>query len=184
MIGARGRDLTTSVKKMRSSELLALFREHLDPQFDQGILLWKKIPEGGYQKELVGQSAGSIDNKGYVRIGFRKKRYLRSRLIFFLAFGEWPKCQLDHMNRIRADDRLSNLREVNQHQNMCNRGPTRGRLLPKGVGRKRLRNGNPGRYFAQIMCHGKTFQLGTFDSVELAEAAYKQKRNELYGEFA
>lgn len=35
--------------------------------------------------------------------------------------GEWPKNQIDHINRIRDDDRWENLREATQSQNSYNR---------------------------------------------------------------
>lgn len=35
--------------------------------------------------------------------------------------GEWPKDQIDHINRKRSDDRWINLREANQSQNSYNR---------------------------------------------------------------
>jgi hypothetical protein len=35
--------------------------------------------------------------------------------------GEWPKDQIDHINRIKDDDRWENLREATQSQNSFNR---------------------------------------------------------------
>lgn len=35
--------------------------------------------------------------------------------------GDWPKDQIDHINRIKSDDRWENLREATQSQNSYNR---------------------------------------------------------------
>lgn len=37
--------------------------------------------------------------------------------------GDWPKDQLDHINGVRDDNRIENLREVTSQQNNFNRKP-------------------------------------------------------------
>lgn len=47
--------------------------------------------------------------------------YYSSRLAWLYMTGSWPKDQIDHINRIKDDDRWENLREANQSQNSYNR---------------------------------------------------------------
>lgn len=42
------------------------------------------------------------------------------RVIWALHFGEWPKEQIDHINGVKDDNRIVNLREVNDAENRKN----------------------------------------------------------------
>ena len=59
----------------------------------------------------VGDIAGSKDvSCGYIKIAVDGKRYLAHRLAWLYEYGEFPDTGLDHINRIRYDNRISNLR--------------------------------------------------------------------------
>lgn len=90
-----------------------------------------------------------------------------------LAPGELP----DHINRIKTDNRRSNLRLANQAQNQRNQDVDRAsRTGYKGVQYK----SDLGRYRARIGDQ----HLGYFDNAVDAARAYNQAATELYGEFA
>ena len=69
----------------------------------------------------VGEIAGYINTKGYRQIKLGKKRYYASRLAWLFVHGEWPDGQIDHINHIRDDDRIKNLRVVSSRGNNRNR---------------------------------------------------------------
>jgi HNH endonuclease len=49
--------------------------------------------------------------------------YRAGRLAWLYMTGEWPKNQIDHINRDKADNRFCNLRDVTQTENMRNKAP-------------------------------------------------------------
>ncbi len=69
----------------------------------------------------TGKQAGCTDALGYRVVGVGGKKYKEHRLVWLLANKEWPEHQIDHINRNRSDNRLCNLRDVNQRQNCRNR---------------------------------------------------------------
>jgi hypothetical protein len=86
-------------------------------EYRDGILFWAARPANC---TTVGTVAGSLTNQGYTRITIQGRRYLRHRLIFLMHHGRWPAGETDHINRIKGDDRIENLREVTQSQNQNN----------------------------------------------------------------
>ena len=65
-------------------------------------------------------SRGSFDKYGYWIIKIKGKQFKAHRVAWLLFYGQWPKCELDHINRCRGDNRICNLREVTRYQNMQN----------------------------------------------------------------
>jgi len=86
--------------------------------YDQntGIFLWKYSK----QSRFVGEIAGSKNNKGYRSISIDGVLYKEHRLAWFYVYGKWPENEIDHINRIKIDNKISNLREVTKSQNRQN----------------------------------------------------------------
>lgn len=81
-----------------------------------GIFTWL-ISKGRCAK---GSIAGRKNKGGYGHIQINKSDYLTHRLAWFYVYGKWPKYQLDHINGDRNDNRLCNLREVSNSENLQN----------------------------------------------------------------
>lgn len=64
---------------------------------------------------------GFIDSRGYISITHKGIMIKAHRLAYALYYGEWPKNELDHVNRIKTDNRISNIRDANRYVNNQNR---------------------------------------------------------------
>ena len=67
---------------------------------------------------------GVIKKSGYVYVNifFRGERFhlRKHRLVFFLVYRRFPK-EIDHINGIKTDNRIENLREVSHSENEANK---------------------------------------------------------------
>ena len=88
-------------------------------QYKDGKLFWWISPG---RRAKVGSEVGTLDTDGYRRVGFRGTTYLTHRLIFLYHHGYLPENQIDHINRIKNDNRIENLREVSPSCNLRNTG--------------------------------------------------------------
>ncbi len=148
---------------------------HYNPE--TGAFTWRVQSNG---RVPVGTIAGSIHVTGYRQIKIGRKFFKAHRLAWFYVHGHWPHGDLDHINRIKDDNRIVNLRLASRGQNMSNaRVYKNNKLRIKGV-----HEAHKGSYTARISHKGTTFYLGTYPSIEAACAVLTAKRQELHAEFA
>ncbi len=127
----------------------------------------------------IGNVAGSQNNQGYCVISLDGRRYKAHRLAVLYMTGCWPSDEVDHINRNPSDNRWSNLRLVTSDENKLNRGAHKNNKVGvKGVSR------NHKKWQAQIKHDGKRFYLGSFDTIEEADAAYRLAAQKHHGDFA
>ena len=84
--------------------------------YKKGVLYRKVAPKNPY---LIGKEAGCLNPDGYCKIVLNGKAYMRSRLVFFMHKGFWPE-EVDHINCIKNDDRVENLRDSTHSKNQKN----------------------------------------------------------------
>jgi hypothetical protein len=89
-------------------------------QYDPEMGTWKWLVDIGYVIK-PGDPAGCINAQGYVVITYAGKKYQSARLAHLYMVGELPPHEMDHINRVRADDRWINLRPATHCENMNNR---------------------------------------------------------------
>lgn len=138
-----------------------------DPE--TGVLTW--LTSRGKRK--VGSRAGALMNKGYRRIMVNGKRYLEHRLAYYLMTGEWPELEIDHKNRIRSDNRWTNLRTATDQQNAWNAeayGESGVRGVHKHAGKWQVTDA-----YGKYAC--------VTDDLEFAKELAYSSRQERYGEF-
>jgi len=70
---------------------------------------------------MEGDIAGTNDGDRYLRIGINGVLYSAHRLAWLYMNEEWPKNQIDHINHNGLDNRILNLREVDNVKNSQNR---------------------------------------------------------------
>ena len=91
---------------------------HYDPL--TGVWTWMNpLPRSKMRR---GDIAGRIMDNGRRQIRISGYFFYSSRLAWLYMTGSWPQDQIDHVNRIKDDDRWENLREASQSQNSYNRG--------------------------------------------------------------
>ncbi len=83
---------------------------------DSGEITWKIKPRRSVKQ---GQIAGTLC-RGYIRILYLGKHVFAHRLAWFLSTGNWPKEYIDHVNGIKNDNRLCNLKETTTSLNAKN----------------------------------------------------------------
>lgn len=79
------------------------------------------IDNGKLKRKDRRNSLGSLDKDGYKIIKIKGRQFKEHRIVWFLHYGEFPKNELDHINRNRLDNRIENLRESNRHEQCCNK---------------------------------------------------------------
>lgn len=84
-----------------------------------GHLTWLVNPG---PTEMIGKriGVGPYSNGVYVTVFYKGHGYKAHRLAWLLHYGVWPKHEIDHINGNRADNRISNLRDVPHHVNQMN----------------------------------------------------------------
>jgi hypothetical protein len=66
-----------------------------------------------YSNKQVGERVGTLHKtKGYRYLAIQGKTYREQRVVFLYMTGKWPEHQVDHINRIKDDNRWANLRDV------------------------------------------------------------------------
>lgn len=167
---------------MAKADLSAqLVRELLDYCPETGALTWRPRAgsPGNFNGKFAGKDAVHLESRGYVVLHMTAVgTYLAHRIAWLHAHGEWPAGQIDHINGIRHDNRLCNLRDVPPETNSENRtraNRNRSSRLPLGVYR-----GNGGKFVAQIRSRGEIRYLGRFSTPEEAHEAFLKAKRALH----
>ena len=131
-------------------------KEVLEYDANTGVFRWRER----------GIDAGYLNEKGYVRMFVDGKQYRAHRLVILYTDGYMPEGEVDHINRIRSDNRRKNLREVSrqcQIRNCNTRNDNKSGI--KGICWAK----RDGRWMAYVTVAGKHKRLGYFD--DMLEAA-------------
>jgi hypothetical protein len=168
-------------KELPNIEVLRSFFTY-DPE--TGIIRWKSRADKNrrWNTQFAGQEAGCISQGRYkqIRLNGRGMRY--HRVAWALHHGVTLfDLSIDHANGDILDNRIQNLRLATTSDNGRNSRRKAGCELPRGV--KRHHRGNV--FEAQIrIAPGKRMRLGSFQTAELAHAAYCEAAKKYHGEFA
>jgi hypothetical protein len=143
---------------------------------ETGLFTWK-VKSASHI--LVGDIIDGIDLHGYTLIGIGYKNFKAHRLAFLYMLGRLPK-EVDHINRIRHDNRWSNLREVTRAENMWNRKiNTDNNYGVKGLTFLKTKQ----LWLGQIQTNGKRVSKSNKDR-NIIETWLKETRVQLHKEFA
>ena len=152
--------------KIPSKKTLRIIQEHLSYDQNTGELTWVKSVNN---RTKEGQEAGFLNHNGYRRVSINYTQLYTHQIAWFLTSGKWPTAQIDHINRVKTDNRIENLRLCTESENRANRTKFKGiTSIFKGVDWQK----NCKKYRARICVNKKQRALGHFDTAREAAEAY------------
>lgn len=153
--------------------------ELLDYDPASGIFRWKEralemFPTHHHGKiwnaRFSGKKIRTINSEGYILIRIKGASFKGHRMAWLIHYGDWPNAQIDHINHIRDDNRISNLREVSSVENRQN--ATRVKSNTSGITGV-VWHKRDGQWRAQISIKGRTTYIGGYDDLFEAICARK-----------
>lgn len=149
--------------------------------------LFDYSPDGGFIRKVVLNRRSKVgeyvygfsDRLGYKYASVDSKTYPMHRLIW--AWHGHEESELDHVNRIRSDNRIENLRPASRCQNMWNKGKQSNNTSGvKGVCWKKDKDA----WSVRLGVEGRRLHIGYFKEIELAELVAIEARAKYHGSFA
>lgn len=158
-------------------------KECLTYDIDKGFFVWNERPEqhfnclNGYKiwnKRFKGKEAGHIKKTcGYRVICIDNFRYQAHRLAWLYVHGVEPSDNIDHINHIRTDNSIKNLRVASHETNSRNASMYKSNTSGvTGVHWKK----NSKKWCARFRVKGVVTNVGLFDDLNDAEKAIKKAR--------
>lgn len=156
---------------------------------DKGIIYYKERPKTyfkdlraykAYNTRFLGKQAGSLQKSvGYREIRIDGELFREHRVLWKVAYGKDADSLIDHINGIKEDNRLTNLREGTNQENSANKTPSRNHTSYKGVTYRK------GKWDVTISKdNGETIARKSFNSEIEAAKYYNKKAREFFGDFA
>lgn len=142
---------------------------------DTGRLCWRENKGTTGRK---GELAGFVGATGYQRVKVDGAMYMAHRLIWLYVYGVMPSNHIDHIDGNPANNRIENLRDATNTENMENQ-------------RRHLKNNKTGflgvsfvearrKYRAQIWVGPRRIHIGYYDTAEDAHAAYVIEKRKVH----
>ena len=144
-------------------------REILNYDSLTGIFTWKK----SFHSPRIGKVAGTTIKRGYITVGIDKHIYRAHRLAWVYIYDVWPSIGIDHINGIKTDNRIANLREATTSENMQNQYKSSGKGLLGTTF-------DQGKWNSRIVVNGKYIHLGRFQTAEEAYQVYLEAKRKLH----
>lgn len=125
-----------------------------------------------------GSNAGTVTRQGYIQISVDGRSYLAHRLAILFVRGEFPECEVDHIDGVKSNNALLNIRCVDlfvNHQNIrsAHKDNKTGFL---GVSFRK----DVGKFSANIYSNSRNVPLGWFETPQEAHAAYVEAKRRLH----
>lgn len=136
------------------------------------------IRRSSTRNAFAGSRAGTQHPSGYRYVHVDKVGYGEHQVVWAMTTGRWQAGQIDHINGVKNDNRIANLRDVpagiNQQNILAARANSKTGVL--GVCLKKGNRTNP--WAAQINVGGRSRLLGYYPTQEEAHTAYVAAKRE------
>ena len=162
-------------------------KQCLDYNPDTGVFTWKIRPLSHFNSkqgcnrtnsQFAGTELKKIDDHGYIRPMINGKHIRAHRLAWLYIYGYMPINQIDHVNCIRSDNRIVNLREATPAQNNQNKKKPCKNNMNGSLGVSFYKR--QGLFVARIKDKGKSYFLGYFNTEKEASDAYISAKRQLH----
>lgn len=143
--------------------------------YDPETGLFTRLKNHPKRKYLAGSVTGVPRPDGYLQIMIDGKIYLAHRLAWLYVYNEMPKHCIDHINGVKSDNRIVNLRDVRQAVNLQNQNKAKKHSVSSSyLGVSFSNKGTPKEkpFRARIVVDKKEIYLGSFANEEDAHNAY------------
>ncbi|MCJ7808181.1 MAG: HNH endonuclease [Dehalococcoidia bacterium] len=152
-------------------------KDHLSYDQGTGTITWSKPPNTN-NRIKAGSIAGTTTSEGYIRIKYKGKNYQAHRLAWYFHYDEVPAYPLDHINEIKDDNRIVNLRLDTNGANTQNISTPQVNNASGFLGVSWCKPNKKWR--AQIKVKGKKINLGSYDTPEEARDVYLCAKREYH----
>ena len=183
-------ELLTS-QEARDRVSVSMLHQVLFYDQDEGRLFWLERPVSMFKSErdqiawnarfAFKEAFSGLTGKGYLCGRIFGVRYFAHHVVWAMNYGAWPNQIIDHIDRVKTNNRLDNLRAASKQQNCINRGCSpHSSSQYLGVhwdSRKR-------KWIAQIVGEARKKFLGAYVSEIDAALAYDAAAKTFHGEFA
>ena len=146
-----------------------IIRERLQYDPETGSIIWLIATNNSTK---VGSEAGWKTIQGYRRLRINTVLYQAHRIAWFLYYGSMPSDQIDHINGVRGDNRITNLRVVTNRENGQNMSIHREGRLP---GTYKIKKCRTKPWVARAKINGKNIHIGCYPTEIEAYNAYMAK---------
>lgn len=139
------------------------WRERTPDLFRETDIVPRETTCRRWNTKLAGKRADTISGNGYHQVNLSGKCLIAHRVVWAVHYGAWPTSVLDHVNGVRGDNRIANLRTCTPSENSRNQARRANHTSScTGVHRK----GN--RWVATIGTDDGRLYLGSYATLDAA----------------
>ena len=149
-------------------EALELFRY----DYETGVLYWRWRINNSVPKTLEAGTQRKSNSDGYLYVSVYGRIYPVHRIVMLMCYGFYGEgLEVEHINHVRNDNRLFNLRFVTRSENSKNQSvSSKNTSGVTGVDFLKAKK----KYRARIRVNYKSIFLGNYDTLEEAAEARRQ----------
>jgi len=165
-----------------------MVRDVLEYNHETGVMTWKERPVSMFKNEdfqkiwntrFAGNTVGTRHTNGYLKVTINYKQLFVHRVAFAHYYERWPDKEIDHINNIRDDNRIVNLREVTRTENLENQSLISPRNKSSGLLGVHWSD-HVNNWVAHITTNKKIYHLGVFDDKYEAQKAYLSAKEKVH----
>lgn len=149
---------------------LSEIKQYLEYNPDTGFFRWIKKLSNNSKNDW---QKGNQRPDGYTYLRILGKQFLCHRLAWLFTYGEFPESFLDHINEVKNDNRISNLRLTDKSLNGLNTKKKHKDSLSEYKGVSQTPSG---KWMSKVCVNTKQIYLGSFKTPEEAYKKYLEEK--------